>query len=176
MVMRKVMQDGIGRFLDALQNLRANQTPYGCRTLLKDVRKLLERGAGVATLLPFLARYHVRCFGKLVNEQGDYTCMKDLVIAFADVHRRGRFFFDDRAIADMFEVPGEIDDGSTCDQRWLFAVIFRQLEDRKSVPECLQLLKTVLTTERKEVCVEKKSTSVRAKWGAVKGALKLKHM
>ena len=73
MVMRSVMQDGIARFLDGLQTLREDRTPYGYRTLLKDARTCLERGGGVAALLPYLARYHVRCFGKLVNSRGDYT-------------------------------------------------------------------------------------------------------
>ena len=72
--------------------------------------------------------------------------MKDLVIAFADVHRRGRFFFDDAAIGDLFEVPGDVDDYSTIDQRWFFAVVFRQIEDKKSVSDYVRIIKTVLAT------------------------------
>ena len=140
-LMDRIMRRGLGDFVDRVQERCKERTVEGESALMSQVRALLGRGAGFNRLMPALLKYHTRCYGKLVNVYGDFTCIKDLFVAWAEVHKRGDLLNSTDAIAGIFDYPpDQVDELSSVDQATFYSTIFRNMEDAGAVDHYLKIV------------------------------------
>ena len=97
--------------------------------LLAEAKSFLGRSRYMNEILELLLQYYTRCLGKLSNDVGDFTCVKDLVKAWAQMDSRDLIFDDEEMFGAMFAKSGAFDEKVTVVDRHTFiSVLYRNME------------------------------------------------